>query len=580
MTDKTFCERVLRNRTVFFNSSTSRRGNKHLVAPDAFLKTNPQIITKMEGEGAVNPPPDNLDNSNGSSNTEPITSGANSSSSDHNGTHIPTTSSIQTSFSMVNTSGSDTLTTTCAYLTDPNASNSRNEANVVAPQFPQTQTGMVHTSVPSQVFTNSSHNYRQFSVSNRLPEIPPITTASITVTSSQPYFLSTASGQGSTSACYAGPSYHPAGSTAPVRSDNFVGLSTVMPGGYPIRTLTPEVSRPAPFVGNHAEIRSSPYQYQEPTCYQHLVGSIEHSHRQQLYPNAGQRQEFFPQGYNSRPTARMGDMNLNFQSSPHQQAESANFLVLNGLRELLQNIPTVNHTPEFWGKDHESPTFFLRNMERYFQSMRIPDVHRTATAAGALKGSAAHWWGDYRGLDFTWEQFEILLTRQYDSPTVRGKLQAQLYSERQNDKESVGVFLHRKSLLFRRLHPQENEISMVVALLELIRPTIRQAIRASGPRSFDDLLSRAVEAEHDEKELTRVAPKKDEKKPLPKSEPTTKGTSPPSSLPRCWHCPERHFNRDCPVLKQKNEQSKPQNTEAENWRGAAPVTAQQPGRPN
>lgn len=83
----------------------------------------------------------------------------------------------------------------------------------------------------------------------------------------------------------------------------------------------------------------------------------------------------------------------------------------NGFRDLLLTIPRTHPCPEFWGKDHESPTAFLRNMEHYFITTRIPDAHRTTTAAAAMKGNASSWWSDYRGLDFTWDQFRILLSR-------------------------------------------------------------------------------------------------------------------------------------------------------------------------
>lgn len=240
----------------------------------------------------------------------------------------------------------------------------------------------------------------------------------------------------------------------------------------------------------------------------------------------------------------------------------------NGFREFLQSVPK-NIGPEFWGKDHEDPTTFLRNMEQHFFAMRISKAHRSATAAAALRGSATTWWSDYRGLDFTWDQFQILLTRQYDSPTIKGRLQAQLYSERQGEKESVGVFLHRKSLLYHHLHPYDNEYSMVIALLELIRPTIRQAIRSSGPRTFDELLSRSVEAEYDEKDLRKSNPRKEETKPQKKPE-APKG-------PRCWYCPKYHLHRDCEVYQNKlaEKDGKPEGTQ-ENWRRATVPTTVAP----
>lgn len=75
--------------------------------------------------------------------------------------------------------------------------------------------------------------------------------------------------------------------------------------------------------------------------------------------------------------------------------------------------------------------------------------------------------------------FAFQLIRQYDSPPVLGKLQSELYA----------VFLHQKNLLYRRLHPLDTDIELVIPLLELITPNQRKAIRASNPSTFDDLLT-------------------------------------------------------------------------------------------
>lgn len=153
---------------------------------------------------------------------------------------------------------------------------------------------------------------------------------------------------------------------------------------------------------------------------------------------------------------------------------------------------------------------------------------------------------------------------------MKGRLQAQLYSERQSEKESVGVFLHRKGLLYRRLHPQDDEYNLVIALLELIRPTIRQAIRSSAPRTFDELLSRAVEAEHDEKDLKKFAPKKEEIKPTLKAEAVPKE-------PRCWYCPAYHQHKDCDVYKKVlAEKTHKSETTPENYRRAVVPTTTAP----
>lgn len=70
----------------------------------------------------------------------------------------------------------------------------------------------------------------------------------------------------------------------------------------------------------------------------------------------------------------------------------------------------------------------------------------------------------------------------------------------------MGVFLHKKSLIYLRLHPVATEHSIVVTLLELVRPDIRKTIRTSAPLTFDELMIRAVEAEYDEREVSKIIP--------------------------------------------------------------------------
>lgn len=66
--------------------------------------------------------------------------------------------------------------------------------------------------------------------------------------------------------------------------------------------------------------------------------------------------------------------------------------------------------------------------------------------------------------------------------------------------------------------------------MELVRRGIWKGIKAFASTTFEALLSRAVEAKHDEKEENRTAPKKEERK-LPTRVDT------PETTAKCWHCP-------------------------------------------
>lgn len=180
--------------------------------------------------------------------------------------------------------------------------------------------------------------------------------------------------------------------------------------------------------------------------------------------------------------------------------------------------------------------------------MHTAEAQKNRTAGTALKGSASQWLDDYRGLLFTWEQLKDLFIRQYESPTILDRLQAQLYSVRQTDKESVGVFLHKKSALFNKLHPRTPESCLVIALMELIHPGIKQAMRASPPTTFYVLLSRAVKAEHNDKEINRSVPKKESRKLIQKEEL-------PVDTSKFWFCLGHHLHQNCGVYKKKSWQN-------------------------
>ena len=146
------------------------------------------------------------------------------------------------------------------------------------------------------------------------------------------------------------------------------------------------------------------------------------------------------------------------------------------------------------------------------------------------------------------------------------RLQAQLYSKKQTEKEPVAVFLQQKFLLALRLLPEAAEEEIVPILLESLRPSIKRVIRAASPRTIAELFNRATEAEADEaEEHPRRETKKEElKTKLPETTQIKSQlgfTASAQNLPRCRFCPERHFHKDCPTLANLRK-----NDLQENWR--------------
>ena len=152
------------------------------------------------------------------------------------------------------------------------------------------------------------------------------------------------------------------------------------------------------------------------------------------------------------------------------------------------------------------------------------------------------------------------------------KLSAKLYGQLQGEKESTGLFLEQRHLLARRLLPNASEEHIITILLEALRSSTKKLMRSSNFETVEDLIARAVQIEQDEAEERntgkRNAPPPAQFAPYaPKSRQSTPragfaaAVTPaqnktPRLLPPCHFCPERHWNRDCPV----NPHKQPENS--------------------
>ncbi|XP_043469675.1 BRD4-interacting chromatin-remodeling complex-associated protein-like [Leptopilina heterotoma] len=126
----------------------------------------------------------------------------------------------------------------------------------------------------------------------------------------------------------------------------------------------------------------------------------------------------------------------------------------------------------------------------------------------------------------------------------------------------------RKYLLSLRLNPDSGEEETITLLLESVKPSIKKVLRAVAFNSFEELFERAVQVEAIEAEElhSKPAPKPkststNNNNTTPAANPETSATCQTKPPPMCHFCPERHFHRDCPVLKANRE-----NQLSGNWR--------------
>ena len=83
---------------------------------------------------------------------------------------------------------------------------------------------------------------------------------------------------------------------------------------------------------------------------------------------------------------------------------------------------------------------------------------------------------------------------------------------------------------------------------------------------FASLLTYALQAEKDDNVETQARLPKSASSKQEKQSGKPKAADAEKYLPKCWHCPGRHYNRDCEVYKTQQKE-KP-----ESWR-QAPATA-------
>lgn len=153
--------------------------------------------------------------------------------------------------------------------------------------------------------------------------------------------------------------------------------------------------------------------------------------------------------------------------------------------------------------------------------------------------------GVYKNLSLPWAKFRNLLIQNFSGVSALNKIHIKIYAVKQKEKEAVRVFLQRKYLLALRLLPQATEKQIVALLLEAFRPSIKKVLRETIT-SFEELVKRAVQAT------------------LPLNANETAATASVRPPPQCHYCSGRHFHKDCPIIKERQNAAVPRN-----WRDRA-----------
>ncbi|KAJ8949402.1 hypothetical protein NQ318_007500 [Aromia moschata] len=134
-----------------------------------------------------------------------------------------------------------------------------------------------------------------------------------------------------------------------------------------------------------------------------------------------------------------------------------------------------------------------------------PAANDAQARADRVRHARVHHCATLRPLNMEYHTFRQRFVDKYDSSSVRRALQAQLYGQKQGEKEDTTVFISRKVALFRRLAPDTDEVEQVLHIRDMLRAELRMGI-SPGIRidSVDRLVQLATAYEGDLKEYQQT----------------------------------------------------------------------------
>ena len=165
--------------------------------------------------------------------------------------------------------------------------------------------------------------------------------------------------------------------------------------------------------------------------------------------------------------------------------------------------------PEFHGRLEEDPKAFLENSLALLKRTNLPENIYIQMLTPQLKGQAATWWHNIKGLGLGWEEFRKELCSRFDSEGVKAAVNRKFLTETQPTGMRAGAFIIQKYQLFKRLFPKEESSSSLPYIIELLNDKIRPLVRVANPKTFNELreVIRQLEEEYktkaDQEESTR-----------------------------------------------------------------------------
>lgn len=154
--------------------------------------------------------------------------------------------------------------------------------------------------------------------------------------------------------------------------------------------------------------------------------------------------------------------------------------------------------PEYHGRLEEDPELFLNNSTALLKRTNLPNEIFVHILTQQLRGPAATWWNNLRGLNLDWESFKEEFTSRFNSVEIQAAANKKFLTETQPTGMRAGAFIIQKLQLYRRLHPDSNGDEALPYIIDLLGDKIRHLVNVAQPKTFNDLRSiiRKLEEEH------------------------------------------------------------------------------------
>lgn len=207
--------------------------------------------------------------------------------------------------------------------------------------------------------------------------------------------------------------------------------------------------------------------------------------------------------------------------------------------------------PVFYGTLAEDPIKFLDQLERYCDEMKGEET--LSFISNTLNGEAAEWWKTWETIETSLEMFKIRFLNRFDNEKTHKNLLAAFMSTPQTENESSEVYLQTQMRFYERIRKKEPTITEKQAVnvaMDQLQMKFRNQLKIREPANFREAFAVAQTLDN---HILSETPKKigtTSKTAVPPTTPprNRREYQPPQeeSLPRCWYCPGRHLNKDCP----------------------------------